>query len=199
MCIHFLVILSLKTLWAGVKHWRTAPHRFYVYRKPISSPRSRNLKVIKKMCTFEVHLCMMYGQLILSGKPFNTFSMARLKYCNCVWPSLPFPIPPRILLYKSLLPRMACIFFSRVSHHLFPQALGSRIFFSEIRDQNPPSFFFNFFFSFRLWKMCSKYMDFVLQTGCLSHITIILYSCAVCNLHLLHTNRLFLAPKTMYM
>ena len=67
MCIHFLVILSLKILWAGVKHWRTAPHRFYVYRKPISSPRSRNLKVIKKMCTFEVHLCMMSGQLILSG------------------------------------------------------------------------------------------------------------------------------------
>ena len=57
-CIHLLVILSLKTLWAGVKHWRTAPHRFYVYRKPISSPRSRNLKVIKKMCTFEVHLYM---------------------------------------------------------------------------------------------------------------------------------------------
>ena len=51
-----------KLWWAGVKHWRTAPHRFYVYRKPISSPRSRNLKVIKKMCTFEVHLCMMYGQ-----------------------------------------------------------------------------------------------------------------------------------------
>ena len=25
----------LKTLWAGVKHWRTALHRFYVYRKPI--------------------------------------------------------------------------------------------------------------------------------------------------------------------
>jgi hypothetical protein len=110
-----------KLWWAGVKHWRTAPHRFYVYRKPISSPRSRNLKVIKKMCTFEVHLCMMYGQLILSVKPVNTFSMARLKYCNCVWPSLPFPIPPRILLYKSLLPHMVCIFFSlRVSHHFPP-------------------------------------------------------------------------------
>ena len=78
-CIHFLVILSLKTLWAGVKHWRTAPDRFYVYRKHISSPRSRNLKVIKKMCSFEVHLCMMSGQLILSGKPFSTFSMARLE------------------------------------------------------------------------------------------------------------------------
>ena len=71
MCIHFLVILSLKTLWAGVKHWRTAPHRFDVYRKPISSLRSRNLKVIKKMCTFEVHLCMMSGQLIFHGKVKN--------------------------------------------------------------------------------------------------------------------------------
>jgi hypothetical protein len=77
-------------------------------------------KWFKKMCTFEVHLCMMYGQLILSGKPFSTFSIARLKYCNCVWPSLPFPIPPRILLYKSLLPRMACIFFLSESHHFFP-------------------------------------------------------------------------------
>jgi hypothetical protein len=41
--------------------------------------RSRNLKVIKKMCSFEVHLCMMSGQLILSGKPFSTFSIARLE------------------------------------------------------------------------------------------------------------------------
>ena len=91
MCIHFLVILSLKTLWAGVKHWRTAPHRFYVYRKPISSPRSRNLKVIKKMCTFEVHLCMMSGQLILSCKPFNTFSMAWLKILQLrIFPYSPF-------------------------------------------------------------------------------------------------------------
>jgi hypothetical protein len=34
-CMHFLVNLSLKTLWAGVKHWRTALHRFYIYRKLI--------------------------------------------------------------------------------------------------------------------------------------------------------------------
>ena len=80
-CMHFLVILSLKTLWAGVKHWRTALHRFYVYRKPISSPRSRNLKVIQKC----VHLkcicvwCLDNWSRILSGKPFNTFFMARLK------------------------------------------------------------------------------------------------------------------------
>jgi hypothetical protein len=80
-------------------------------------------KWLKKMCTFEVHLCMMYGQLILSGKPFNTFSMARLNYCNCVWPSLPFSIPPRTLLYKSLLPRMACIFFSQSLSPFFPHDL----------------------------------------------------------------------------
>ena len=86
---------SLKTLWAGVKHWRTALHRFYVYRKPKSSPRSRNLKVIQKC----VHLkcicawCLDNWSRILSGKPFNTFSMARLKTCNFVWPSLPFSLP----------------------------------------------------------------------------------------------------------
>jgi hypothetical protein len=57
--MHFLVILSLKTLWAGVKHWRTALHRFYVYRKHITYPRSRNLKVIKKFTNiffFNFHL-----------------------------------------------------------------------------------------------------------------------------------------------
>jgi hypothetical protein len=82
MKLHALLgILSLKTLWAGVKHWRTALHRFYVYRKPISSPRSCNLKVIQKC----VHLkcicvwCLDNWSRILSGKPFNTFSMARLK------------------------------------------------------------------------------------------------------------------------
>jgi hypothetical protein len=94
-CMPFLVILSLKTLWAGVKHWRTGLHRFYVYRKPKSSPRSRNLKVIQKC----VHLkcicawCLDNWSRILSGKPFNTFSMARLKTCNFVWPSLPFSLP----------------------------------------------------------------------------------------------------------
>ena len=75
--MHFLVILSLKTLWAGVKRWRTALHRFRYTGTPNSSP------VIKKMCTFEVLLfcvwCLDNWSRILSGKPFNTFSMARLK------------------------------------------------------------------------------------------------------------------------
>ena len=82
-CMHFLVILSLKTLWAGVKHWRTALHRFYVYRKLISSPWSRILKIrVIQKC---VHLkcicvwCLDNWSRILSGKPLNTFSMARLK------------------------------------------------------------------------------------------------------------------------
>jgi hypothetical protein len=75
--MHFLVILFLKTLWAGVKHWRTALHRFYVYRKPISSPRSRNLKVIKNcvhlkcILWFVVYETMMSGQLILDFALFT--------------------------------------------------------------------------------------------------------------------------------
>ena len=90
----------------------------YVYRKPIPSPRSRNLKVIKKMCTFEVHLCMMSGQLILSGKPFNTFSMARLNILQLrLTLTLLFTTTKDpTTVYKSLLPCMACIFF--LSHYI---------------------------------------------------------------------------------
>ena len=66
-CMHFLVILSLKTLWAGVKHWWTALHRFYVYRKPID--HLQDLAI----------WCLDNWSRILSGKPFKTFSMARLK------------------------------------------------------------------------------------------------------------------------
>ena len=68
--MHFLVILSLKTLWAGVKHWRTALHRFYGYRKPISSPRSRVIQKyihLKCICIsfdphspFHCHACISY-------------------------------------------------------------------------------------------------------------------------------------------
>jgi hypothetical protein len=59
-CMHFLVILSLKTLWAGANRWRTALHRFYVYRYTYFISRD------SKMCTFEVlfFVCMMSGQLI---------------------------------------------------------------------------------------------------------------------------------------
>ena len=67
-CMHFLVILSLKTLWAGVKHWRTALHRFYVY------------SIWKWLKNVYICLwCLDNWSRILSGKPFNRFSMARLK------------------------------------------------------------------------------------------------------------------------
>ena len=91
-CMHFLVILSRKTLWAGVKHWRTALHRFYVYRKPISSPWSRNLKVIQKCvhlkcicvwCTTDLGFCQVsllyhifYGKvknIAISSDPLSPF------------------------------------------------------------------------------------------------------------------------------
>jgi hypothetical protein len=84
-CIHFLVILSLKTLWAGVKHWRTALHRFYVYRKPIDHLHDlaiwqwfKNVYIwfdLKCICVW----CLDNWSRILSGKPFNTFYIARLK------------------------------------------------------------------------------------------------------------------------
>ena len=84
-CMHFLVILSLKTLWAGVKHWRTALHRFYVYRKPIDHLHDlaiwkwlKNVYIwfdLKYICVW----CLDSWSRILSGKPFNTFSMARFK------------------------------------------------------------------------------------------------------------------------
>ena len=132
-----LVASLLSTGWLGIRimcpsgmTWRTALHRFYVYRKPISSPRSRNLKVIKKMCTFEMYLCMMSGQLSqlnLSGKPFNTFSMARLKILQLrLTHHSPFHYHQGSY-YKSLLPRMACIFF--LSHHFFPMICDWGIFF----------------------------------------------------------------------
>ena len=76
---------SLKTLWAGVKHWRTALHRFYVYRKPIDHLHDltiwkwlKNVYIsfdLKCICVW----CLDNWSQILSGKPFNTFSMARLK------------------------------------------------------------------------------------------------------------------------
>jgi hypothetical protein len=84
-CMHFLVILSLKTLWADVKHWWTALHRFYVYRKPIDHLQDpaiwkwfKNVYISfdsKCICAW----CLDNWSRILSGKPFKTFSMARLK------------------------------------------------------------------------------------------------------------------------
>ena len=74
-----------------VKRWRTALYHFYVCRNTYFISR------ISKMCTFEVLLfcvwCLDNWSRILLGKPFNTFSMARLKHCNFLWPSLLFSLP----------------------------------------------------------------------------------------------------------
>ena len=84
-CMHFLVILFLKILWTGVKHWRTALHRFYVYRKPIDHLHDlaiwkwfKNVYIsfdLKCICVW----CLDNWSWILSGKPFSTFSMAKLQ------------------------------------------------------------------------------------------------------------------------
>jgi hypothetical protein len=111
-CMHFLVNLSLKTLWAGVKHWRTALHRFYVYRKPIDHLHDlaiwkwfKNMYIsfdLKCFCVW----CLDNWSRILSGKPNNTFSMARLK-----------TLQYRLTL-TPLFTCHACIFFS-IFHHFF--------------------------------------------------------------------------------
>ena len=74
-CMHFLVILSLKTLWAGVKRWWTALHRFYVYRNIYFISRVQKCVYLKCFCAW----CLDNWSWGLSGKPFNTFSMTRLK------------------------------------------------------------------------------------------------------------------------
>ena len=67
------------------QHWRTALHRFYVYRKPIDHHLHdlaiwkwlKNVYIsfdLKCICVW----CLDNWSRILSGKPFNTFSMARL-------------------------------------------------------------------------------------------------------------------------
>jgi hypothetical protein len=83
-CMHFLVILSLKSLWAGVKNWRTALHRCYVYRKPIDHLHDLAIwKWLKNVyISFDLKcicVCLDNWSRILSGKPFNTYSMARLQ------------------------------------------------------------------------------------------------------------------------
>jgi hypothetical protein len=98
-----------------------------------------------------------------------------------------------------LLPRMACIFFLSSLSPFFPMAMeawsvigmgyffysrdpsfmsliDSPLFvkFSKMANFNFRESWFDFFLfsEIRLWKRCSKYMDFVLQTGGLSHINV---------------------------
>ena len=77
VCMHFLVILSLKTLWAGVQMLKNSSASFLCIQEHIFHlPWFKNVYIWSAFV-----LCMMFGQLIsdLSGKPFNTISMARLK------------------------------------------------------------------------------------------------------------------------
>ena len=94
-CMHFLVILSLKTLWAGVKHWRTALHRFYLYRKPIDHLHDlaiwkwlKNVYIsfdLKCICVW----CLDNWSRILSGKPFSNFRESWFGFFFIFWDSWP--------------------------------------------------------------------------------------------------------------
>ena len=130
-CMHFLVILSLKTLWAGVKHWWTALHRFYVYRKPIDHLQDlaiwkwlKNVYIsfdLKCICAW----CLDNWSRIFSGKPFKTFSMARLKTLQFRLTLCPF------LSFHC----HACIFF--LFHNLFSWSV-----IGVIRVSSAVAFFF---------------------------------------------------------
>jgi hypothetical protein len=124
---------------------------------------------------------------LFSRVSHHFFPMAMI----CDWKWNRFFFYSRDPSFMSLIDSPLFVKFSKKSNFNFRESWFGFFLFSEIRDQNPHFLFF----SIRLWKRCSKYMDFVLQTGCLSHITIILYSCAVCNLHLLHTNRYFICSQ----
>ena len=112
------------------------------------------------MCTFEVHLCTMSGQLILSSKPFNTFSMSRLKILQlhltltplftathafyflshhfppiiCDWGIFFYSWDPR---FMSLIDSPWFVKFSKMSNFNFRESWFEFFLFSEIRDQNP--------------------------------------------------------------
>ena len=104
-CMHFLVILSLKTLWAGVKHWRTALHRFYVYRKPLIISTISQFENDSKMSTFEVHL---YYEVWTTDLGFCQVSLlTHFPWLFFVWPSLHLFTATHTFLFLSF-----TIFFS---------------------------------------------------------------------------------------
>ena len=119
----------LKTLWAGVKHWRTALHRFYVYRKPIDLLHDlaiwkwfKNVHIsfdLKCICVW----CQDNWSRILSGKPFNTFSMARLETLQFRLTLTPLFTATHAFFF-SLSP-----FFFMICDWSSPSFLCSRIFF----------------------------------------------------------------------
>ena len=101
-------------------------HRFYVYRKPIDHLHDiaiwkwfKNVYIsfdLKCICVW----CLDNWSRILSGKPFNTFSMARLKALQF---RLPFSLP-RMQLFFSLSP-----FFFMICDWGYPSFLCRHIFF----------------------------------------------------------------------
>ena len=107
-CMHFLVILS----------------RFYVYRNTYFISRD------SKMSTFEVFLfcvwCLDNWSRILSGKPFNRFSMARLKTF--------YSRDPRFI---SLIDSPWFVKFSKMGNFYFRES-WFRFTFQFLSDQNPP-------------------------------------------------------------
>ena len=170
-CMHFLVILSLKTLWAG----RTPLLRFYLYRKPLSSPRSRNLKVIQKCVLLLKCICVWCldnWSRILSGNHFNTFSMARLNIAISSNPHSPFHCHACIFffhhffhdlwlgyfflfswpsIYVSYWFTVICEILKNVKFYFPWIVIWMFFYFLRFVTKTPPPFL-----SFRLWKRCSK-------------------------------------------
>jgi hypothetical protein len=95
------------------------------------------------MCTFEVHLSMISGQLILSGKPFNTFSMARLNILQLCLTITPLFTTTGSYYINPCYHAWHAFFF--LFNHFPPMICDKGIFFY---SRDPPLFFFFFFFFF---------------------------------------------------
>ena len=140
-CMHFLVILSLKTLWAGVKHWRTALHRFYVYRKPISSPRSCN--------TDTCFIQKIYAPSSLGVSQFESDPHSHFHCHACILSLSPlfshdlwlgyffYSRDPR---FKSLIDSPWFVKFSKMTNFNFRETWFGFDLFSDIRDTTTPLF-----------------------------------------------------------
>ena len=126
-CMHFLVILSLKTLWAGVKHWRTALHRFYVYMKPMSSPRSRNTGT----CFIQkIYALSSSGVSQFESDPHSPF------HCHALIFFLSHHFPPR---FMSLIDSPWFVKFSKMTNFNFRESwFGIFFIFWDSWPETPP-------------------------------------------------------------
>jgi hypothetical protein len=89
-CMHFFVIMSLKTLWSGVKHWRTALHRFYLYRRPIDHLHDlviwkwfKNMYISIDLKCICVKKCMQFHVSSPKQTKCNTYVHARKWHHPC--------------------------------------------------------------------------------------------------------------------